>query len=121
MADALGATLTRERAGVSEAATAALLSALAAAVAGGRSPVVPAAGDRLAALSAVAPASDVYTAANPWLRVDVVARGGVPALIAVLFSLPLPPPDAAAAASAAATARRAGGGGGHPSRRHPWQ
>ena len=65
MADALGATLTRQRAAVSEAATAALLSALAAAAADGWSPVVPAASDRLAALSAVAPASEMYTAANP--------------------------------------------------------
>jgi len=120
MADALGATLTRERAGVSEVTTAPLFSALAAAVAGGWSPVVPAAGDHLAALSAVAPASGVYTAANPWVRVDVVARGRVPALIAALFALPLPPPAAAAAASTAAAARRAGGGGGRPLRRHPW-
>jgi len=69
--DALRATLTRERAGVFEAAavdgstTAALLFVLAAAVAGGASPAVPAAGDCLAALTAVASAVGTYAGANP--------------------------------------------------------
>jgi len=52
---------------------AALLSALAAAVAGGASTKVVDAGDRLATLTAVAPAIGAHAAVNLWVR---VAQGG---------------------------------------------
>jgi len=78
----LGTTMKRERAGVSEAANvdggtmAALMFALAAAVAGGASTTVVDAGDRLATLIAVASAIGAHAVANPWVRVEMVARGG---------------------------------------------
>ena len=77
--DALGATMTRECADVSEAAAVdggTTVSVLAAAVAGGASPAVPAAGDRLAAITAVASAIGTHAAARLWVPIDMVARGG---------------------------------------------
>ena len=100
---ALGTTMRRKRAGVSDAASvdggtmAALMSALAAAVAGGASTAVIDAGDRLATLTAVASVIGAHAAANPWVRVEMVAPGGVLALTAVLVALPLPPPADGAA------------------------
>jgi len=78
----LGTTMTRERAGVSEAANvdggtmAVLMSALAAAVAGGASTTVVDSGDRLATLIAVASAIGAHAVTNPWVQVEMVARGG---------------------------------------------
>ena len=81
---AIATTMTRERAGVSEAAAvdcgtmAALLSARPAAVASGTSTAVVDAGDRLATLTAVASAIDAHAAVNTWVPVEMVARGGCP-------------------------------------------
>ena len=136
VSDALGVTLTGERAGVTEAAaadggtTAALLSGLAAAVAGGASLAVPAASDRPAALTAVASATGAYAAPNPWVRGDMVPRGGVAATP--------PPRPSSCPCRRPPTARRRGcrsrrrgrpcrrrcsslarGGGGRPARRRP--
>ena len=101
--DAFGITLTGERAGVTEVAaasggtTAAFLSALADAVAASESPAEPVTVDRPAALTAVASSTGAYAAANLWVRVDMVARGGLPALTAALVDVPLPPPADGAA------------------------
>jgi len=84
--DARGVMLTGERAGVTEAAvadgctTATFLCAFAAAEGGEASSAVPAAGDRPATLTAVASASGAHAAASAWVRVDMVARAGLPAL-----------------------------------------
>ena len=111
VADALGATLTGERAGVAEDAPAdggttdALLPALAAAVAGGATPALPAASDRLAALTAVRARHPVPAAAHRRRDVTTAAAAAATA--------------AAAAVAVAAAASPAGGGGGRPARRPP--
>jgi len=101
--DALGVTLTGERADATEApvadcrTTAALLSVLAVAAAGGASPAVAAAGDRLAARTAAASAIGAYAAPNPWVRGAMVPWRGVPALPPRSLPCPCRRPAAGAA------------------------
>jgi len=82
-----------------------LLSALAAAVAGGATPAVPAASDRLAVLTAVRARHPAPAAAHRWRDVTTAAADSATA--------------AAAAVAVAAAASPARGGGGRPARLPP--